>query len=156
MVDGSSQFLADSQPNSIGLVWGLAATRRSVCIHQMNRVNSRNDFGQDDSTLSWLLLLLLLYPSVALWSRWMTKIRSITKYYKITIRYYRWDAILTCAQKPIWVGLIYTWWSDDVTSQSLWSRYDRHFVGITRHDSLSEMAKIYRVIQIELNQLPVV
>jgi len=32
----------DSQPKSVGLVWGLAATRRSVCIHQMNRVNSRN------------------------------------------------------------------------------------------------------------------
>jgi len=28
----------------------LAATRRSVNIHQMNRVNSRNDFGYDDST----------------------------------------------------------------------------------------------------------
>jgi len=45
-----------------GLLWVLAATRRSVYIHQMNRVNSRNDFGQDDSTInkSWLLLLLLL------------------------------------------------------------------------------------------------
>jgi len=32
----------DSQPKSVGLVWGLAATRRSVCIHQMIRVNSRN------------------------------------------------------------------------------------------------------------------
>jgi len=43
-----------------GLLWVLAATRRSVYIHQMNRVNSRNDFGQDDSTInmSWLLLLL--------------------------------------------------------------------------------------------------
>jgi len=30
----------------------LAATRRSVCIHQMNRVNSRNDFGHDDSTIN--------------------------------------------------------------------------------------------------------
>jgi len=28
----------------VGLVWGLAATRRSVCIHQINRVNSRNDY----------------------------------------------------------------------------------------------------------------
>jgi len=35
---------------SLGLVWELAATRRSVYIHQMNRVNSRNDFGHDDST----------------------------------------------------------------------------------------------------------
>ena len=40
---------ANSQPKLIGLVWGLAATRRSVYIHQMNRVNSRNDFGHDDS-----------------------------------------------------------------------------------------------------------
>ena len=50
-VDGSCHFSADSQPKSTGLVWGLAATRRPVCIHQMNRVNSRNiDFGHDDST----------------------------------------------------------------------------------------------------------
>ena len=51
-VDGSCQFSADSQPKSIGLVWGLAATRRSVYIHQMNRVNSRNKFGHDDSTVN--------------------------------------------------------------------------------------------------------
>ena len=44
-VVGSCQFSADS----IGLVWGLAATRRLVCIHEMNRVNSCNDFGHDDS-----------------------------------------------------------------------------------------------------------
>jgi len=41
----------------------------------------------------------------------------------------------------------------EMTSQCLWSRYDRHFVGITRHNALSKMAKIYRVIQIKLNQL---
>jgi len=41
--DDSSRS-ADSQPKSAGLVWGLAATRRSVCIHQMNRVNSRNGY----------------------------------------------------------------------------------------------------------------
>jgi len=40
-----------------------------------------------------------------------------------------------------------------VTSQSLWSRYDRHFVGVTRLSALTEMEKIYRVIQIKLNQL---
>jgi len=44
-VDGSSQLSADPQPKSTGLVWGLAATRRSVYIHQMNRVNSRNDWS---------------------------------------------------------------------------------------------------------------
>jgi len=51
-VDGSSHLLADLQPKSVGLVWGLAATRRSVCIHQMNRVNSRNDHDHEDSTIN--------------------------------------------------------------------------------------------------------
>jgi len=57
-VNGSSQFLADSRPKSIGLVGGLAATRRSVCIHQMNRVNSRNDFGHDDSTINIVVVII--------------------------------------------------------------------------------------------------
>jgi len=35
-------------------------------------------------------------------------------------------------------------------SQSLWSRYDRHFVGITLHNASTYMAKIYRVIQVGL------
>jgi len=43
-VDDSSQFSADTQFKSIGLVWGLAATRRSVYIHHMNQVNSRRGF----------------------------------------------------------------------------------------------------------------
>jgi len=37
--------------------------------------------------------------------------------------------------------------------KSLWSRYDSHFVGIARHNARSKKAKIYRVIQIKLNQL---
>ena len=40
----------------------------------------------------------------------------------------------------------------EVMSPSLWSRYERHFVGITRYNALSEMAKIYCVIKIKLNQ----
>jgi len=59
-MDGSCQFSADSQPKSIGLVWGLAATRRSVCIHQMNRVNSRNDFGHDDSTINTVVVIIII------------------------------------------------------------------------------------------------
>ena len=51
-VGGSSHLSADSQPKSAGLVRGLAATRRSVCIHQMNRVNSRSDHGHEDSTIN--------------------------------------------------------------------------------------------------------
>jgi len=65
-VDNSCQFSADSQPKSTGFVWGLAATRRSVYIHQMNRVNSCNDFGHDDSTINVvmaiIIIILLHYP----------------------------------------------------------------------------------------------
>ena len=59
-VDDSCQFSADSQPKSTGLVWGLAATRRSVYIHQMNRVNSRNDFGYDDSTINIVMAIIII------------------------------------------------------------------------------------------------
>ena len=59
-VDDSCQISADSQPKSIGLVWGLAATRRSVYIHQMNRVNSRNDFGHDDSTINIVTAVIII------------------------------------------------------------------------------------------------
>ena len=40
-----------------------------------------------------------------------------------------------------------------MTSQSLWSLYDRHFAGITCHNALSYVVKIYGVIPIKLNQL---
>jgi len=43
MVDvDDSSLLADSQAKLVGLVWGLADIWCSVCIHQMNWVNSRN------------------------------------------------------------------------------------------------------------------
>jgi len=36
------------------------ATRRSVYIHQMNRVNSRNDFGHDDSTINTVVAIIII------------------------------------------------------------------------------------------------
>jgi len=57
-VDGSCQFLADSQPKSIGLVWGLAATWHSV--YQMN---SRIDFGHDDSTMNIVVVTIIITGS---------------------------------------------------------------------------------------------
>ena len=51
---------AGSQPKSIGLVWGLAATRRSVNIYQMNRGNSRNNFGHDDSTINIVVVIIII------------------------------------------------------------------------------------------------
>ena len=49
----SCQFSADLQPKLIGLVSGLVVTQCSVYVHQMNRVNSRNNFGHDDSTINY-------------------------------------------------------------------------------------------------------
>jgi len=59
-VDDCSQFLVDSQPMSIGLVWGLAATWNSVYIHQMNRMNSCNDFGHDDNTINIVMAIIII------------------------------------------------------------------------------------------------
>jgi len=64
-VDASCQFSANSQPKSIGLVWGLAAIRRTVYIHQMNRVNSRNDFGHDDSTINIVMAIIITIMHIA-------------------------------------------------------------------------------------------
>jgi len=38
----------------------LVATRRLVCIHQINRVNSRNDFGHDDSTINIVMAIIII------------------------------------------------------------------------------------------------
>jgi len=55
-----SYWSSISQPKSTGLVWGLAATRRSVCIRQMNRVYSRKDFGDDDSTINIVMAIIII------------------------------------------------------------------------------------------------
>jgi len=34
--------------------------RRSVYIHQMNRVNSRNDSGHDDSTINIVMAIIII------------------------------------------------------------------------------------------------
>jgi len=47
-------------PKSIGFVWGLAATRRSVYIRQMNRVNSRSDFGHNNSTINIVVIIIII------------------------------------------------------------------------------------------------
>ena len=36
------------------------ANQRSVYIHQMNRVNSRNDFGHDDSTINIVMAIIII------------------------------------------------------------------------------------------------
>jgi len=59
-VDDSCQLSVDSQPKSTGLVWGLAATQRSVYIHQMNRVNSLNDFGHDVINIVMAIIIIII------------------------------------------------------------------------------------------------
>ena len=89
-VDDSCQLSADSQPKSTGLVWGLAATRRSVYIHQMNRVNSRNDFGHDDSTINIVMAIIIIIIIITTMIRpvlFATKAAQVQKYNIQTIQY---------------------------------------------------------------------
>ena len=44
------------------------------------------------------------------------------------------DGITPCWLRALTRRFVYT--RGEVTSQSLWSRYDRRFVGITRHNAL--------------------
>jgi len=71
-VNGSSQFSADSQPKLIGLVWGLAATQRSVCIHHIiiiSRMPMSNELGE---LSQWF------------WSRWPHHEHCCVYYYYYT------------------------------------------------------------------------
>jgi len=52
--------MANSQPKSTGLVWVLTATRRSVCIHQMNRVNSVSDISHDDIPVNIVVVIIII------------------------------------------------------------------------------------------------
>jgi len=50
-VDGSI-LLADSQSKWLGLVGGLAAIWRSVCIHQVNHINYGSGYDYDVSNIN--------------------------------------------------------------------------------------------------------
>jgi len=65
-VDGNCQFSVDSHPKSTDLVWGSAATRLSVHIHQVNWVNSRSDFGSCDSTIYIVVVIVIIIIPVNL------------------------------------------------------------------------------------------
>ena len=126
-VDGSGRFSADSQPKSTGLVRGLAATRRSVYIHQMNQTNSRNNFAHDDSTINIAVIIIntagcsqtvtiveLCWPSCSRqrWQRRSSKRRSM----------------LT----EVWTWCAKTWW----TKAAGHRRHVTSTVYILQHTSL--------------------
>jgi len=57
-VDNGSREVG-SQPQSVGLVWGLVVVWRCICMNELNLVNSCNCYVvlMAPQTLSWLLLL---------------------------------------------------------------------------------------------------
>jgi len=59
----AANFRRTYSPSRLAWSEGLAATRRSVYIHQMNRVNSRNDFGHDDSTINIVMAIIIIITS---------------------------------------------------------------------------------------------
>ena len=56
----AANFLRTHSPSRLALSELLAATRRSVYIRQMNRVNSRNDSGHDDSTINTVVVIIII------------------------------------------------------------------------------------------------
>ena len=80
-------------------VWGLADTRCSVYIHQMKRVNSRNDFGQDDSTINivmvifghddstihivMVIIIVILYRPVGIYVKYICSHWAVTRCYEL-------------------------------------------------------------------------
>ena len=73
-------LLADSQPKSIGLVWVLAATWRWVCIHHMNRMNSRNG-----ATPWWQLHKYRCGIIIINYYYYLIKLRTVLEIMKVTI-----------------------------------------------------------------------
>jgi len=68
VVVDDSCLQADSQPESGGLVWGLTAACVLRCIHQMNRVNSRNDlwwsWWQHYKYRPWIIIIIIIIDPV--------------------------------------------------------------------------------------------
>jgi len=56
----AANFRRTRSPSRLAWSEGLADTRRSVYIHQMNRVNSRNDFSHDDSTINIVVVAIIV------------------------------------------------------------------------------------------------
>ena len=70
---------ADSQPKSVGLVWGLAAAWRLVCIHRMNRVNSHNALSvSSPGKRYWLCMIVLLQLCRTMKESFSTKLSGQT------------------------------------------------------------------------------
>jgi len=56
----AANFWRTRSPSRLAWSEGLVATGRSVYIHQMNRVNSRNDFSHDDSTINIVVVAIIV------------------------------------------------------------------------------------------------
>ena len=73
----AANFRRTHSPSRLAWSEGWRATRRSVCIHQMNRVNSRNDFGHDDSTINIVMAIIIIiilaaYTQQSWHGKWQT------------------------------------------------------------------------------------
>ena len=108
-VAGSCQFLADSRPKSIVLFWGLAATQRSVYIHQMNWANSCNDFGHDDDStinivrvITIIIIIIGMYVPSVLWRCWLGGRKGIRPVKKLSGGVLAWLSVWSEGQTCIW------------------------------------------------------
>ena len=61
----AANFRRTRNPNRLAWSegWRPPGRRRSVYVHQMNWVNSRNDFGHDDSTINFVMAITIIIRS---------------------------------------------------------------------------------------------
>ena len=124
-VDGSCHFSAESQPQSIGLVWGLAAKRRPVCIHQMNRMNSCNDSHYDDSTIN-IVVVIIITTTWQLTTNFLVTPAALKgcvgkSYHEVVVKRKKRTTKMTCLWKRLmWLLITTKSPSGKIELQNLW------------------------------------
>jgi len=109
---------ANSQPESRGLVWGVDGCLALFYIHQMNRVNYRNDLVVMMTalyTLSWVLLLLLCC-AITTYIFYIKRFTPAVWHHKLTVNFLTlhkssFSCGRNCQYKSGWVCDNYVWYS---------------------------------------------
>jgi len=63
-------YIGGFTAKSVSLVWGWQPPRRSVCIHQINRVNFRGGFDHNDSTINIGVCTVIIIPACHMTDIW--------------------------------------------------------------------------------------
>jgi len=91
----AANFWWTHSPSRLAWSGGLAATRRSVYIHQMNRVNSHNDFGHADSSTNIVVAITIIVIIIYYYYYYYYYYYCCLPLESIPLRFYR-SCVLCC------------------------------------------------------------